>query len=98
MSMTITALPSTPESSYFQGFSARMFGSFIQSAREKAGLPIEPAAWLAGMCTEEWVSLEAGDLLPNTREKFESIALALDVEWSTMTSIILLCRQAWGIQ
>jgi hypothetical protein len=98
MSMTITALPSSAESNYFQGFSARLFGAFIQSAREKAGLPVEPAAWLAGFCTEEWASLEAGDLLPNTKAEFQSIARALDIEWQTMTNIILMCRQAWGIQ
>jgi len=98
MSMIFTALPSNPESSYFQGFSARMFGSFIQSAREKAGLPIEPAAWLAGMCTEEWVSLEAGDLLPNTREEFRLIAAAIDVEWETMARIVMMCSRAWGVQ
>jgi hypothetical protein len=96
--MTCTIVPSTSESSYFQGFSARLFGAFIQSAREKAGLPVEPAAWFANMCTEEWVSLEAGDLLPSTKEEFQSIAQALDIPWETMTNIILMCRQAWGIQ
>ena len=98
MSMTNTVLQPTTESDYFRGFSARLFGAFIQSAREKAGLAVEPAAWFADMCTEEWMSLEAGDLLPSTKEEFQSIAAALDIEWSTMTSIILMCRQAWGIQ
>jgi len=98
MSMPFLALPSTTESTYFQGFSARLFGQFVQSAREKAGLAIEPAAWMTGMCVEEWTSLEAGDLLPTSREKCQLIAAALDVEWETMTRIIMMCRQAWGIQ
>jgi hypothetical protein len=98
--MTCTVLPSTSDDQqYFRGFWARIFGQFIQSAREKAGLAVEPAAWLAGMSsTEEWVSLEAGDLLPSTREEFRSIAAALDIPWETMTSVVLMCRQAWGIQ
>ena len=50
------------------------------------------------MCTEEWVSLEAGDLLLTTREQLQAVARALDIPWETMTHIILMCRQAWGIQ
>jgi hypothetical protein len=97
--MNCTVLSSTTtEEQYFRGFSARLFGQFVQSAREKAGLAVESAAWLAGMCDQEWVSLEVGDLLPCTREEFQSIAAAVDIEWDTMTRIILLCRKAWGIR
>jgi hypothetical protein len=99
MSMTYTVpQPTATDEQYFQGVWGRFFGQFIQSAREKAGLAVEPAAWLAGMCTQEWESMEAGDLLPSTRGQFQSIAAALDIEWETMTRIILMCRQAWGIQ
>ena len=74
-----------------------MFGHFIESGREKAGLSIEQAAYLAGMNVEDWSGIEVGTWLPTTRQQFRSMAAALDMEWSTMTSIILMCRQAWGI-
>ena len=75
-----------------------MFGEFMESAREKAGLSIEPAAWMAGIDPQQWSAMEAGDWLPTTREQFQSIAAALDVDWQTMTSIVLMCRQAWGVK
>jgi transcriptional regulator with XRE-family HTH domain len=75
-----------------------MFGQFIQSGREKAGLSVEQAAELAGMCVEDWAGIEVGTWLPNTRRQFRSIAAALDLEWTMMASIILMCRQAWGVQ
>ena len=98
MSITFAALPSTTEGQYFEGVWARMFGHFIESGREKAGLSIEQAAILAGMSVEDWAGLEVGAWLPTTRRQFRSIAVALGIEWDTMTSIILMCRQAWGIQ
>ena len=98
MSMYFTPLPSTDDSRYFEGLWARLFGQFIQSAREKAGLAVESAAWLADMCPQEWTSIEAGDLLPTSREQLELIAVALDIKWATMASIVAMCRQAWGIQ
>ena len=75
-----------------------MFGHFIESGREKAGLSIEQTAELAGMGVEDWTGLEVGTWLPATRRQFRSIAAALDIDWDTMTRIILMCRQAWGVQ
>lgn len=98
MSMALTVPTTTSDQQYFRGVWARIFGQFIQSAREKAGLPVEAAAWMAGMCPQEWASIEAGDLLPNTREQLQVIAAALDIPWQTMTSMLLMCRQAWGVQ
>ncbi len=97
--MQCTVLPSTTtDDQYFQSFSARLFGHFIQSAREKAGLAVERVAWLADICPEAWTAMEAGDLLPTTREELELIAAALDIEWELMTRILLMCRNAWGVQ
>lgn len=98
MSMTFAPLPITDENLYFQGAWARMFGRFIQSAREKAGLSVEQAAILADMEAERWLAVEAGTSLPATRQQFQFMAIALEMEWAMMTQIILLCRQAWGIQ
>jgi hypothetical protein len=96
--MTFAPLPLTTENFYFQGFWNRMFGQFIESGREKAGLSIEQAAELAGMSVEDWAGLEVGAWLPNTRRQFRSIAAALDLDWATMVRITLMCRQAWGVQ
>ena len=96
--MTFAVLPSTDDNQYFRGVWARMFGQFIKCAREKAGLAVEPPAWLAGIDTQKWSAMEAGTWLPTTRQQFQLIAAALDVEWATMTRIILMCRQAWGVE
>ena len=98
MSMTFAPLPPTSDSEYFQGVWGRFFGKFIESGREKAGLSIEQAAILAGIGVEEWTAIEAGASLPTTRQQFQLIAAALDVDWDTMASIVLMCSQAWGIQ
>ena len=99
MSMTFAPLQlPTVDSEYFQGFWARMFGQFIQSGREKAGLSIEQAAELAGMSAEDWAGLEVGTWLPATRRQFRALSGTLDIDWDTMTRIILMCRQAWGVQ
>jgi len=98
MSMTFAPLPLTDNNQYFQGAWGRFFGKFIESGREKAGLSIEQAAELAGMGVEDWTGLEVGTWLPNTRRQFRSIAAALDLDWALMTRIILMCRQAWGVQ
>ena len=98
MSMIFAPLPLTDNNQYFQGVWSRMFGAFIESRREKAGLSIEQAAVLAGMNAEDWTGLEVGAWLPNTHRQFRSMAAALDMDWPTMTQIILMCRQAWGLQ
>ena len=98
MSMLFTLLQPTTDSQYFQGAWGRFFGKFIESGREKAGLSIEQAAELAGMEAGRWSAIEAGSWLPRTREQFRAMADALGIEWALMTRIILLCRQAWGVQ
>lgn len=98
MSMQFTALPSTSDNEYFRAIWSLFFGRFIESGREKAGLSIEQAATLADIRVEEWAAIEAGDCLPATRQQFRAIAEALDMKWDTMTSIVLLCRESWGVK
>lgn len=98
MSMVFAPLPLTDDSSYFQGVWSRMFGAFIQSAREQAGMTVEQAARLTGTDAQRWREIEAGTWLPATRQQFQFMAIALDMDWETMVSMILMCRQAWGIQ
>ena len=94
----IVPTPATDDDPYYQGFWARVFGAFIQSGRENAGLDVESAARLAGMYTEQLVSMEAGDLLPTSRGELHRLAAALDIDWGTMTRIVAMCRNAWGLQ
>ena len=97
MGTQFAPLPSTAENKYFEGLWARMFGSFMASGREKAGLTVEQASALAGMEAEQWSAMEAGDWLPETRQQFQLVAAALDIEWSLMVSIVMMCRGAWGL-
>jgi transcriptional regulator with XRE-family HTH domain len=98
MSMLFTSLPSNADNQYFQAVWGRVFGAFIQSAREKAGMTVEQAARLTGATAGRWLEIEAGTWLPGTRQQLHLLAAALEVEWATMARIVLLCRQAWGIQ
>jgi transcriptional regulator with XRE-family HTH domain len=93
-----TPLPSTAENKYFEGVWSRIFGSFMASGREKAGLSVEQAADLTGIEAQMWSAMEAGDWLPETRQQFHLIAAALDIEWTLMVSVVQMCSQAWGIQ
>lgn len=97
MSNMFTPLPLTADAGYFQGVWSRFFGNFMQSAREKGGWSVEQTAVLAGMDAAEWLAIEAGTHLPNTRQQLEAMADALEMEWATMAEIVLLCRQAWGL-
>ena len=98
MGTMFTPLPSTAENEYFEGVWARMFGSFMASAREKAAFSVEQAAKLTGIGAQRWSAMEAGDWLPETRQQFRSIAAALNIEWSLMVSVVQMCSQAWGIK
>ena len=99
MSINRTILQSaSADEQYFQGVWSRIFGAFMQSGREKAGLSVENAAELAGMDPRNWLAMETGAWLPTTRQQFQFIAAALDIDWPTMTRIVAMCSQAWGVQ
>jgi len=98
MSMTYAPLPSSPITNDLRYSWARLFGKFVESAREKTGRSIEEAAARIGMSVEDWEQVEAGLLLPNTREQVYVLADALDIEWSAMVEIVQLCRGAWGLK
>ena len=98
MSITFASLPATTDNEYFQDVWSRFFGHFIESAREKAGLSIKQAAFLACMEAEQWAAIEVGRWLPTTRQQFRFMAIALELDWGTMAGIVLMCRQGWGIQ
>jgi transcriptional regulator with XRE-family HTH domain len=92
------AFLSNDDSNYFQGVWARVFGRFISSARERAGLSIENAAKLAGMDPRNWRATESGSWLPTTKQQLQLMAAAVHIDWSIMTRIVTLCREAWGIE
>lgn len=86
------------DSDYFRGVWARVFGRFILSARERAGLSIENAARLAGMDPRNWRATESGSWLPTTKQQLQLMAAAVHIDWPIMVRIITLCREAWGIE
>ena len=97
MSMMYTPLPSSPLTDDLRCSWARLFGKFVESAREKTGRSIEDTAARIGMTIEDWQEVEAGRLLPNTREQVYVLADAVDMEWDAMVEIVRLCRNAWGL-
>jgi len=97
MSMHYAPLPSTPVTDDLRCSWARLFGLFVESAREKTGRSIEETAARIGMSVEDWQEVEAGRLLPNTREQVYVLADAVDIEWDAMAEIVSLCRNAWGL-
>ena len=98
MSIQFALLPLATDNEYIQGIWARLFGAFIESARRKAGLSVDQVAVLSGMEAQRWSALEAGAWLPTTRQKLHLMASALDLDWATMATIVLMCRNAWGLQ
>ena len=98
MSTRFSGLQLADDAGFFQGFWPRMFGSFVESAREKTGCSIEQAAVLAGMDPTEWTAIEAGDQLPKTRRQLQFMTAALEMEWATMVNIVCLCSGAWGLR
>lgn len=98
MSMMYAPLPSSPITDDLRCSWARLFGKFVEGAREKTGRSIEEAASRIGMTVEDWKEVEAGLLLPNTREQVYVLADALDIEWSAMVEIVQLCRGAWSLR
>jgi len=97
MSMQYAPLPSAPITDDLRCCWARLFGLFVESAREKTGRSIEETAARIGMSVEDWQEVEAGRLLPNTREQVYVLADAVDIEWDAMAEIVSLCRNAWGL-
>jgi len=97
MSMQYAPLQSTPVTDDLRYSWARLFGLFVESAREKTGRSIEETAVRIGMTAEDWQEVEAGRLLPNTREQVYVLADAVDIEWGEMVEIVRLCRNAWGL-
>ena len=92
------AFLSNDDRDYFRGVWARVFGRFIFSARERAGLSIENAARVAGMDPRNWRATESGSWLPATKQQLQLMAAAVHIDWPIMVRIITLCRSAWGIE
>lgn len=73
---------------------ARFFGRLIRDIRECRG-SIEYVAGRGSMTVAEWAAIEDGEI-PTSVERLETIAAALDMEWSSMIALVGLCRNAWG--
>jgi len=71
----------------------QMFGIFMRKARQNGYLPLEATACLAGMSTEEWLAIEAGDV-PDPG-KLDLIAAVLGMSPEQMGVAVRICRGAW---
>jgi len=72
----------------------RFFGQLLRVMREEAGLPVEVVAPRAAMTVQQWLAIEDG-VVPEP-EKLLAIADAIEVDHSTMASVIYICAGAWG--
>lgn len=89
-------LPSTLFTDYRRQFWSRMFGFSIQETRKQAGMSIEEAAGLSGMAVSEWMAIEDGNV-PQDINRLRAMAAALEVSYDTLTTMVLLCREAWEL-
>lgn len=76
-------------------FWAGVFADGIRKAREATGRSIEETAKLAGMETSEWEAIEAAFILPQTEDRMQAMAGALEVDFIRLAKFILHCRLAW---
>jgi ribosome-binding protein aMBF1 (putative translation factor) len=74
----------------------RLFAFCIQEARENAGLSVEQAAGLSGMSISEWMAIEDG-CVPQDINRLRAMAEALEVNFDSMVSWVLVCRAAWEL-
>lgn len=74
----------------------RLFGFFIRETRESAGLSIEEAARLSGMEFSEWLAIESGNV-PQDINRLRAMAEAMQVNFDTIASMVLVCRAAWEL-
>jgi transcriptional regulator with XRE-family HTH domain len=93
--MFLASLPGSSRAAFQRRVWGEFFGQLIQGVREKLGRSIEETARRAGMTALQWESIEAGQV-PRTRKQLAAMAGALDVDWTGMASLAVLCRQAWG--
>jgi transcriptional regulator with XRE-family HTH domain len=93
--MSSIIAPLSPSINPCDDFWGRLFGRFIQSARENAAFSVGEAARLAGMGSAAWEAVEAGQV-PATLQQLEAIAAALNIERTAMADLVLLCSRAWG--
>jgi hypothetical protein len=68
----------------------------IQNARELCGRSLEETAQLAGMEITEWLAIEAGQV-PSGTTWLRSMADALALSYDQISSMVLLCREAWEL-
>ena len=74
----------------------RLFGSSICACRKQAGLSIEEAARLSGMEASEWMAIEDGNV-PQDVNQLRAMAAAMEVSFDKLTTLVLVCRDAWEL-
>ena len=91
-----SSLPSTYQTELRRQVWGRIFGSGIQSARNKAGLSIDEVANLTGIEVSEWMAIEEG-YVPRETNQLRSMAAALEISFDRILNMVALCREAWEL-
>jgi len=71
----------------------QLFGIVVRKARENSVLSLEAIANLAGMDTQQWLAMEAGEVPDPSR--LELMAAVLNLNPEQMAKTVLICRAAW---
>ena len=79
-----------------RGSWGRLFGHFIVSAHQKAGLSVEQAAVLASMEISEWMAVEEG-CVPQDINQLHAMADAMGIRFEQVASLVMLCSRAWEV-
>jgi len=96
------SMASSLASSFFQdperfrrGVWGVLFGQEIQLRREERGLSLENAAERAGLSTEEWQDMEAGQVVPESWKQLCAVAKGLGEKRVVMASLVIRYAGAW---
>lgn len=93
MECSFTSFLSDP-ARFRRGLWGVLFGQEIQLQREERGLSVEDAASRAGLSTQNWRAMEAGQV-PETGEQLCAVAEGLGEKRVVMASLVIRYAGAW---
>ena len=74
----------------------RLFGLFIQGARNETKMSVEEAAGVSGMTVSEWMAIEQGHV-PLDINRLRAISATLELTWDRLVNMLAVCREAWTL-
>jgi DNA-binding XRE family transcriptional regulator len=92
-SLLVSAFFQDPER-FRRGIWGVLFGEAIQLRREEKGLSIEEAAGRAGLSSQDWETMEAGQV-PESWPQLCAVAEGLGEKRVVMASLVIRYAGAW---